>query len=314
MNIKELYEPVREGIERVNEKLNEIFKKDYFPYIPDNLLMGKRLRPLLTLYSSFAFEDLKEEKVDVACATELVHFASLIHDDVVDGSTIRRKSLTLNFSYGNHTAILIGDYVFSKAMEFIGKAKNVRLFEILTKTSVEMCEGEIIDEFLDREKRFDLKNYLLLIEKKTASLFSACCEMGGIIVNYKYVESLKKFGKKFGILFQILDDLFDFYKEGEDIEKGKITLPHILFKEEIEKKFPEFFKEKNFYLSKKVREFLLEKGVMERCYEYLIPDFLELKKLVSELDNPIKNYLYSFIIYLEENRHFLFNEEEVQSP
>ncbi len=314
MDIKELYEPVKEGIEKVNEKINEIFRKDYFPYIPENLLKGKRLRPLLVLYSSFAFEDLKEEKIDVACATELVHFASLIHDDVVDGSNYRRRALTLNFSYGNHTAILIGDYVFSKAMEFIGKAKNVKLFEILTQTSVEMCEGEIIDEFLERNKRFDLKNYLLLIEKKTASLFSACCEMGGIIVDYKDIERLKKFGKKFGILFQILDDLYDFYSDGEDIEKGKITLPHILFKGEIEKNFPEFFKEKDFDLSRKIRDFLLQKGAIERSYDYLIPEFLELKSLVLQFDKPIKNYLYSFIIYLEENRHFLFNEEEVQSP
>ncbi len=312
MNIETLYLPVKQGIKEVNDKIKNIFKKDFFPEIPDNLLHGKRLRPLLVLYTSFAFDELTEEKVNVACAAELVHFASLIHDDVVDEADLRRDAETLNTSYGNHTAVLLGDYVFSKAMEYISRAGKPELFEILSKTSVEMCEGEIIDEFLEREKRFEIKSYSILIKKKTASLFSASCEMGAIISGYENTELLKEFGEKFGILFQILDDLHDFYTGGEDIRESKVTLPHVLFKEEIKSAFPDFLYKKDHELSRKVRDYLLEKGAIEKSYEFISGYFKDLKNLVLKVDKPLKDYLYSFIEYLERNKIELFNEKKVQ--
>jgi len=313
MNIKTLYSPVIDGIRKVNEKINSIFKKDLFPEIPHNILQGKRLRPLLVLYTSFAFDELTEEKVNVACAVELVHFASLIHDDVVDGANLRRNAETLNTSYGNHTAVLLGDYVFAKAMEHIAKTGKKELFEILSKTSVEMCEGEIIDEFLDREKRFEIENYSILIKKKTASLFSASCEMGAIISEYENIEILKEFGGKFGLLFQILDDLHDFYTCGEDIRESKVTLPHVLFKEKIKDVFPDFLYKKNYELSKRVRDYLLENGAIEKSYEFISSYFKDLKDLVSRVDKPLKDYLYSFIEYIEKNKIELFNEKKVQT-
>ncbi|MEN3044210.1 MAG: polyprenyl synthetase family protein [Candidatus Hydrothermales bacterium] len=309
MDIKELYKPVKDGIELVNFKIKEIFKESYLPKFQDSLLQGKRLRPLLVLYSSFAFRDLNEEKVHVACAVELVHFASLIHDDVVDEAKERRRAFTLNYHYGNHVAVLLGDFVFSKAMEFISKVRNPDLYEILSRTSVEMCEGEIIDEFLEREKRFDLENYLTLIKKKTASLFSASCEMGALLSGCVDIERMKSFGSKFGLLFQILDDLHDFYREGEDIKRSKVTLPHILFKDLIREKFPKFFVEENENLSRKVRIFLIENGVTEKCYGFLDTYFKELKDITKGFDKTIRDYLYSFIDYLNKNKIFLFDEK-----
>ncbi len=312
MNIETLYLPVKQGIKEVNEKIHGIFKKDFFPEIPDNLLQGKRLRPLLVLYTSFAFDELTDDKVNVACAAELVHFASLIHDDVVDEADLRRDAETLNTSYGNHTAVLLGDYVFSKAMEYISRAGRPELFEILSKTSVEMCEGEIIDEFLDREKRFEIESYSILIKKKTASLFSASCEMGAIISEYENIGILKEFGEKFGVLFQILDDLHDFYTGGEDIRESKITLPHVLFKDEIKSVFPDFLYKKDYELSKKVRDYLLQKGAIEKSYDFISSYFKDLKDLVLKVDKPLKDYLYSFIEYLEKNKIELFNGKKVQ--
>ncbi len=313
MNIETLYLPVKEGIKEVDKRIHNIFKKDFFPEVSPELLQGKRLRPLLVLYTSFAFEELTENKVDVAAAVELVHFGSLIHDDIVDRAELRRNAKTLNSFYGDHIALLIGDYVFSKAMEYISNTKKTELFEILSKTFLQMCEGEIIDEFLDREKKFELENYLILIKKKTASLFSASCEMGGVISEYKNIKIIKKFGEKFGILFQMLDDLHDFYTCGEDIRKSKITLPHVLFKDEIKKVFPEFVFKKDYKLSKKVRNYLLKKKIMEKSYDFISDYFKELKELIFKVDKPLKDYLYSFIEYLEKNKIEIFNEKRFKS-
>ncbi|MEN3045661.1 MAG: polyprenyl synthetase family protein [Candidatus Hydrothermales bacterium] len=313
MDIKELYEPVKEGLERVNLKIREIFKESYLPKVDERLLEGKRLRPLLVLYSSLAFKELSEEKVNVACAVELIHFASLIHDDVVDGAKERRKTFTLNYHYGNRIAVLLGDFVFSKAIEFLSKVKNPYLFEILSRTSIEMCEGEIIDEFLEREKRFDLEEYLTLIEKKTASLFSACCEMGALLSGSLDLISMRNFGLKFGVIFQILDDLYDFYNEGEDIKRSKITLPHILYKDLIKERFPRFFKENNVSLSRKVRVFLIKNGALEKCYNFIDTYFNELKDITTRFDKIIRDYLYSFVEYLEKNRINLFEEKKMGS-
>ncbi len=313
LTLENLYEPINEGILRVNEKINEIFNLSYFPEIPEDLLQGKRLRPALSLYSSYAFKEMSEEKINVAVSSELIHFASLIHDDVVDEAHLRRNTHTLNHFYGNHTAVLLGDYVFSKAMEFISSVKNEELFEILSKTSVEMCEGEIMDEFLKREDRFLLENYISLIDKKTASLFAASCEMGAVLIGHKKRETIKKFGRKFGILFQIMDDLSDFVNAGEDVDNSKITLPHIIFKNEIKKKFPEFFNKKEKEISYKVRDFLLKMNAIEESYRFIERFFSEIKEIVVKIEKPLKDYLYSFIEYLEKNKIGIFNEKKVQT-
>ena len=199
---------------------------------------GKRLRPLLTVCSSEMFGYKGNRHINLAACVELIHNATLLHDDVIDNSNSRRGFQTTNAIWGNKSSILAGDYLLSRCFEMMVNDGSEEVLKILSSVSSEIAQGEIMQ--LQFEKQVDMveKNYLDIISAKTASLFGASMRVGGCINNRskKEKEALESYGRNLGICFQITDDILDYFsrekifgkKIGNDFKEGKITLPIIL--------------------------------------------------------------------------------------
>ena len=199
---------------------------------------GKRLRPLLTICSSEIFNYKGNRHINLAACVELIHNATLLHDDVIDNSMSRRGYKTTNAIWGNKSSILAGDYLLSRCFEMMVDDGSDEILKILSSVSSEIAQGEILQ--LQFEKQVDMveKNYLDIISAKTASLFGASMRVGGCINNRskKEKEALESFGRNLGTCFQITDDILDYSakekvfgkKIGNDFLEGKITLPIIL--------------------------------------------------------------------------------------
>jgi len=202
---------------------------------------GKRLRPLLTSCSFHLIEnklDNQKKHVGLAAAVEFIHAATLLHDDVIDESQKRRGKLSANEIWGNKTSVLVGDFLFSRAFQLMAKYGNMEILKILSDTSVIISEGEVLELSNDKDPTINEDVYFDVINGKTASLFSAACQVGGIsaCATNKEIESLKSFGTNFGMAFQLIDDAIDYSSTnaslgkniGDDFKEGKVTLPIIL--------------------------------------------------------------------------------------
>ena len=202
---------------------------------------GKRLRPLLTFCTFHLINNVKNDNknyIGLAAAVEFIHAATLLHDDVIDESKKRRGTLSANEIWGNKTSVLVGDFLFSRAFQLMTKYGNLEILKILSDTSVIISEGEVLELSNDKDPTINEDVYFEVINGKTASLFSAACQVGGIGANasLKEVEALKSFGTNFGMAFQLIDDVIDYSSTneklgkniGDDFKEGKITLPIIL--------------------------------------------------------------------------------------
>ena len=200
---------------------------------------GKRLRALLTLGSSKLCGYLKGGRdINLAACVELIHNATLMHDDVIDNSDIRRGKKTTNLIWGNQSSILAGDYLLSRCFQMIVEDGNLEVLKLLSSTSAKIAQGEILQ--LQHKNEIDMleETYLKIISSKTAVLFSAATKVGAILSekSNKEKEALEFYGKNLGITFQIADDTLDYNSEvnsfgkkvGNDFFEGKITLPLIL--------------------------------------------------------------------------------------
>jgi len=200
---------------------------------------GKRLRALLTLGSSKLCGYLKGGRdINLAACVELIHGATLLHDDVIDSSDLRRGKKTTNVIWGNQSSILAGDYLLSRCFEMMVEDGNLEILRLLSSTSAKIAQGEILQ--LQHKGEVDMleETYLNIISSKTAVLFSAATKVGAILAerNNKEKEALEFYGKNLGLTFQIADDTLDYNskisvfgkKVGNDFYEGKITLPIIL--------------------------------------------------------------------------------------
>jgi len=202
---------------------------------------GKRIRPLLTSCSYMmckknSYND--SAHINLAAAVEFVHAATLLHDDVVDESKNRRGYLSANEIWGNKTSVLVGDFLFSRAFQLMTKDENISALKLLADTSVVISEGEILETENDKDPTINEDIYFDVVNGKTASLFSAACQVGAICANSnkKQIEVFKSFGTNFGMSFQLIDDAIDYSSSytvlgkniGDDFKEGKVTLPIIL--------------------------------------------------------------------------------------
>ena len=205
---------------------------------------GKRLRALLTLGSAKLCNYLKGGRdINLAACVELIHAATLMHDDVIDVSNVRRGEKTINSIWGNQSSILVGDYLLSRCFEMMVEDGNLEVLKLLSSTSSKIAQGEILQ--LQHKGDIDMleETYLKIISTKTAVLFSASTKVGAILANKKNNEkdALEFYGKNLGLTFQIADDILDYNSElklfgkkiGNDFYEGKITLPVILLSQQI---------------------------------------------------------------------------------
>ena len=205
---------------------------------------GKRLRALLTLGSAKLCKYLKGGRdINLAACVELIHAATLMHDDVIDVSSVRRGKKTINSIWGNQSSILVGDYLLSRCFEMMVEDGNLEVLKLLSSTSSKIAQGEILQ--LQHKGDIDMleETYLKIISTKTAVLFSASTKVGAILANKqnKEKDALEFYGKNLGLTFQIADDTLDYNSElklfgkkiGNDFFEGKITLPIILLFQQI---------------------------------------------------------------------------------
>ena len=200
---------------------------------------GKRLRALLTLGSAKMCGYIKGTRdINLAACVELIHAATLMHDDVIDNGSVRRGKKTLNKMWNNHSSVLVGDYLLSRCFEMIVEDGNIEVLKLLSSTSSKIAQGEILQ--LQHQGEVDMleETYLKIISAKTAELFAAATKVGAILsgVKSKEKEALEFYGRNLGLTFQIADDTLDYNSEiklfgkeiGQDFFEGKITLPIIL--------------------------------------------------------------------------------------
>jgi len=243
--VKILTNLCKEDLESINTLIIEKLDSDVplISKIASYLVIsgGKRLRPLLT---SACFNlvnkktDLPLKHIGLAAAVEFIHAATLLHDDVVDESKKRRGNLTANEVWGNKTSVLVGDFLFSRAFQLMTKFGNLEILKILSDTSVTISEGEVLELSNDKNLEINENVYFEVINGKTASLFSAACQVGGISAkaNKNQINALRSFGTNFGMAFQLIDDAMDYASTknkmgknaGDDFKEGKVTLPIIL--------------------------------------------------------------------------------------
>lgn len=197
---------------------------------------GKRIRPVILLLSAKLCGKINDSSIDYAIILELLHTATLIHDDVVDNTMERRGKPSVNAQYDNRMAVLLGDYILSMAIIKAVDSKSAHVLELLGQLSKNLVEGEIDQMLVSKEVVIKEERYFEVIRKKTALLLSSCTEMGAISVDAdeETVLRLRTIGENLGMIFQIKDDIFDYYEQGEigkptgnDIREGKITLPLI---------------------------------------------------------------------------------------
>jgi len=246
MNLEQIYQPIEDDLKTVEDFLASAIKesKNQSILAMSNFLLespGKRIRPALVILSEKAASlgsnstCNRDELIKIGTAVELIHMASLIHDDVLDEAMMRRGKPSINARWGDDVSIALGDYIYSKAFELIGKCKNPDVFACISEAIYVMCEGELIQVCQRDNLDLSKNSYMVIIKKKTASLFAACCHAGSIIGNHSRAiqAALKEFGLNFGIAFQIMDDCKDIISDGktlgkrpgQDVITGDITLP-----------------------------------------------------------------------------------------
>ncbi len=196
---------------------------------------GKRLRPAFVLLAGRCFTTQLERLIPMAVALELVHMATLVHDDVIDSSLSRRGRETVKARFGNQISIYSGNYLLAKALHIIGEYNRTDLVTIVSEASIKVCEGEIVQLQTCFDVEQGLKDYLRRIERKTALLMSLGCHMGALLAEapLSMVNAMRRFGYNLGMSFQITDDILDFTGDeevlgkptGSDIRQGIITLP-----------------------------------------------------------------------------------------
>jgi octaprenyl-diphosphate synthase len=198
---------------------------------------GKRIRPALLLLASRLGSYRGDRDVLFASVFELIHTATLVHDDVIDEASMRRGRLSVNQRWGNHLTVLLGDYLYIKSMQMALTARDLQFIQILADITLKMIEGELIQAERNGRLEVSEEEYLDLIRRKTAHLFSGCCRVGGILSGLPgpRVEVLADFGLQLGMAFQIVDDILDLTASQEslgkpvasDLREGKVTLPVI---------------------------------------------------------------------------------------
>lgn len=242
--IRATFELIKEPLANVEERIRAQAREfdpaveGYVAYACES--SGKRLRPALVLLASGATGGIGPMQVELAVILELIHAATLVHDDIMDGADIRRGEPTVNAKWGNTISVLLGDCMFAHALKLSTHFTSAEVTRRIADATAEVCSGEIIQT----QRRFDLSlsvpDYFKIIEMKTAALFGAATELGARLNDAppKVVEAMKLFGLKLGIAYQIYDDCLDLAGDeskagktlGSDLRKGKLTLPllHLL--------------------------------------------------------------------------------------
>ena len=233
---------------------------------------GKRLRPLITLAAAKMYGATGDAQIKLAAAVEFIHTATLLHDDVVDESALRRGSASANRIWGNKPSVLVGDFLFSRAFQLMVDAGSLPVLGVLSNASAVISEGEVMQLRVTRNLATTETDYLAVISAKTAALFAAAAESGAMIANARDADArrLASYGRNLGIAFQLVDDALDYSGRqavmgkavGDDFRESKVTLPVILSSSRAEEDERRFWR-------RTIEVGVQEEGDLTRAIEYL---------------------------------------------
>ena len=304
-----LYSSIRSENAQLQEMIEYMYKAD-----------GKKIRPILLLLTAKALGEVNDSTYHGAVTIELLHMATLIHDDVVDDADMRRGQPSLNSVFDNRKTVLCGDFFLSSALTQSVLTENLEIVSIIAKLGKNLAEGELMQLLIADEIVIDEQEYFNVIHKKTASLLSACMKIGALTVNadQDIVSKFAELGELIGLGVQLRDDIFDYYDDnvgkptGNDIREGKITLPLLhAFKitDEVEhKRAMSIVQDKNFtdenidYLI----NFAKENGGIDYTYSVLEQTIDKANKIVDNLNfssNDLKESFLGVIQYLKERKY-----------
>ncbi len=297
-------ESVFSNNQRIQKVIDHIMKSD-----------GKKIRPILLLLAAKACGEINMLTYNSAITVELLHTASLIHDDVVDESFMRRGKPSLNAVFDNKMAILVGDYFLSTALMKAVLTGNIDIISDISSLGRALAEGEITQLSLVKEMVLDEEEYFEVIKKKTASLMSTCMKIGAVSAGgtSEEVELFRQLGEYLGLCFQLRDDIFDYFKDnvgkptGNDIREGKVTLPllHALgtVSSDERDEILQIMSSKNFTDENvfKLMEFAKTNGGIDYAYQKIESYRNRMEELISKIENEdIKEALYVAIDYIVE--------------
>ncbi len=305
-----ILEPISEQLQLVDDRLREFSESSELPSLKDLLIhvfdsSGKLARPALTLLTAGFHPNDGEKVITMATAVEMLHVATLIHDDTVDESDTRRGRVTVSSSWGQHTAVLLGDYVFAASATYVCSTGNIRVIKRFSETIMDLSRGQMQETANSNNIKNGMDDYLERIYFKTASLFSTSGESGAILsgASEPIVQSLKTYSEKIGMAFQVVDDVLDITGTpqeigkpvGSDLLNGVITLPTIYAIEDsvCRKKVGLFLEDpSNTELHSEIVDIIKHSDVGERSYKYADQLIEEAKLSLQPLeDNDCKRSL-----------------------
>jgi octaprenyl-diphosphate synthase len=283
LELSQIYESIQDDLGKVTDILRSISRID-FPWLSEQLSymlkgIGKGIRPSLTLLSGKFYNYNLTYLLPMAVSVELMHTATLVHDDAIDKAVVRRGQPTINKIWGEDIAVLMGDYLFAKAGEFVSDTQTPRVIKLFSQTLGTISSGEISQFLCTFKLEQSRENYFHRIYGKTASLFSLATESGAILSEApeESVAILKEYGDNLGIAFQIVDDILDFTSTeeamgkpvGSDLSQGTLTLPAMLLMERYPQDNPvkrlfETGDKKNVPLA---IEMVRNSPIIEKCYQ-----------------------------------------------
>ena len=310
--------PIEQDIADFNDYFKSLLKSDVV--LMDNALsflsesVGKMMRPMLVLLVAKSIGAINKSTFSAAAAVELLHTASLLHDDVIDESDKRRGRPSLNVRFNNHVAVLAGDYMFSMSLGCAAKTGDTRVVDCLSIMGQDLPNGEVLQFDMQQKGTYSEENYLKAIYYKTASLFVCCCACavytaGG---NEEQLSRFREFGKYAGLCFQMKDDIFDYYSNdigkptGSDMREGKITLPALYVLANSKNPVLESIREKltnGIFLNEKEIETLIEISKNEGGIDYTnsyIQRYrnIAIESLPNDISTDLRNALVAYIDYV----------------
>lgn len=319
MSLEKIYQPISNELNRIDGLLNKSLQAtsnksilEINHYLLDS--PGKRIRPALVILSAFASNVERKEKINqaqliaVGAAVELIHMASLIHDDTIDHSDTRHNKPSVNAKWGQEISIALGDYLYSKAFELIADCQNTEVLACLSQAMAQMCEGELIQVKERDNLKLNKRQYLVIIKKKTASFMASCCRAGAASVRGKFVykQALTNYGLNFGIAFQVKDDYLDLTATTEELGKpagldlsiGELTLPLLSMPVSRRKKLIAIKKDKEGV--ELIKQSLEKSGLMNHTRIFIESYISRAKENLSQcLDSKYKESLTDLADYIK---------------
>jgi heptaprenyl diphosphate synthase/octaprenyl-diphosphate synthase len=324
LELKDIYQSVEQDLARVEGQIKAVTEVA-FPELAELLrhilLGGKAIRPALTFLSARFYDYDPDQLLSMATSVELLHTATLVHDDAIDNSAVRRGRPTVNSLWGEDRAVLLGDYLFAKAGEFAAMTGNLRVVRLFAQTLQIISSGELKQTFDAFKLEQTRQRYLERITSKTAALFSMSTESGAVLSQApeESVQALKSYGTNLGIAFQIVDDVLDFTsteKElgkpvGSDLAQGTLTLPAMLLLERYPDDNPvrELFSNRDMAEAArraKIKEaigMVTESSIVEECYR-VASDYCAKARRKLELlpDRPVGKTLVEIADFVVNRR------------